>query len=90
MFVPEKLCRNISRSLGAEGIHIDLRTDAAKILENNRFIHRCWYQLYLDSIYQLLIRPCKWEKSGQLLQIDDILLFTFTDSGYPEKAIYCM
>ena len=30
-----KLCRNNFRSLGGEGIHIDLSNDAAKILENN-------------------------------------------------------
>ena len=33
-----KLGRNNFRSLGEEGIHIDLSTDAAKILENNRLI----------------------------------------------------
>ena len=63
-----------------------MSTDAAKILENNRLIYSCWYQLYIDSIHQLLIRPCKWEKTGWLHQSDDIILFTFTDSGYSKKA----
>ena len=61
-----KLGRNNFRSLGGEGIHIDLSTDAAKILENNSLIYNCWYQLYIDNIHQLLIRPRKWEKSGWL------------------------
>ena len=38
-----KLGSNNFRSLGGEGIHIDLSTDAAKILENNRLIYNCWY-----------------------------------------------
>ena len=33
-----KLGRNNFRSLGGDGIHIDLSTDAAKILENNRLV----------------------------------------------------
>ena len=61
-----KLGRNNFRSLGGEGIHIDLSMDAAKILENYQLIYNCWYQLYIDSIHQLLIRPSKWEKSGRL------------------------
>ena len=46
-----KLGRNNFRSLGGDSIHIDLNTDAAKILENNRLIYNCWYQLYIDSIH---------------------------------------
>ena len=42
-----KLGRNNFRSLGGEGIQIDLSTDAAKILENNRLIYSCYYQLYM-------------------------------------------
>ena len=64
-----------------------MSNDAAKILENNRLIYNCWYQLYIDNIRQLLIRPRKWEKSGRLPQINDIILFTFTDSGYSKKAV---
>ena len=82
-----KLGRNNFRSLGGDGVHIDLRTDAAKILENNRMIYSCWYQLYIDSIYQLLIRPRKWEKSGRLPQIDNIVLFMFTNAGYSKKSV---
>ena len=82
-----KLGRYNFRSLGGEGIRIDVSTDAAKILEKNRLIYRCWYQLYIDSIHQLLIRPSKWEKTGQLPQINDIVLFTFLDSGYSKKSV---
>ena len=82
-----KLGRNNFRSLGGEGIHIDLSNDTAKILENNPLIYNCWYQLYIDSIHQLLIRPSKWEKSGRLPQNDDIILFKFTDLGYLNRSL---
>ena len=82
-----KLGRNNIRSLGGEDIHIELSTDAVKILENNRVIYSSWYHLYIDSIYQLIIRPSKWEKTGRLPQINDRVLFTFTNSGYSKKAV---
>ena len=82
-----KLGRNNFRSLGGDGIQIDLSPDAAQILENNRLIYNCWYQLYIDNVHQLLVRPSKWEKTGRLPQINDIVLFTFTDSGYSKKAV---
>ena len=50
-------------------------------------IYNYWYHLYIDSIYQLLISPSKWEKSGQLPQIDDIILFMFTDLGCSKKSV---
>ena len=83
MVVFRKLCRNNSRSPGEEA----LGTDVARILENNRFIYGCWHKLYVDSIYQLLIRPCKWGELGWLPLVDNTRLSTFTGSGYPEKAI---
>ena len=42
--------------------------------------------MYIDYVHQLLIRPSKWEKTGRLPQINDIVLFTSTDSGYSKKA----
>ena len=50
-------------------------------------IYNCWYQLYIDNVHQLLVRPSKWEKTGRLPQINDKVLFTFTDSGYSKKAV---
>ena len=38
-----KLGRNNFRSLGEDGIRIDLGTDAAKILDNNREIYYAWH-----------------------------------------------
>ena len=63
-----KLGRNNFRSLGGDGIQVDLSPDAAQILENNRLIYNCWYQLYIDNVHQLLVRPSKWEKTGWLVQ----------------------
>ena len=82
-----KLGRNNFRSLGGDSIHIDLNTDGPKILENNRLIYSCWYQLYIDSIHQLLTWLSKWEKTGGLPQINYIVLFMFTDSGYSKKSV---
>ena len=82
-----KLGRDNIRSLGGEDIYIELSTDAVKILDNNRLIYSSWYHLYINSIYQLIIRPSKWEKPGQLPHIDDIILVMFTDLGYSKKSV---
>ena len=59
-----KLGRYNIRSLeGGDGIQIDLSPDAAQILENNQLIYNCWYQLYIDNVHQLLVRPSKWAPS---------------------------
>ena len=81
-----KLGKNNFRTVADDGKSIDLSTDAAKVLENNRNIYRAWYQLYIYSIHQLLIRPSNLEKTGQLSQINDIVLFTLSDSGYSKKG----
>ena len=82
-----KLGRDNIRSLGGEDIYIELSTDAVKILDNNRLIYSSWYHLYINSIYQLIIRPSKWEKPGQLPHIDNIILVMFTDLGYSKKPV---
>ena len=83
-----KLGRNNFRSLGGEGIQIDLSTDAAKILENNRLIYSCWDHLYIDSIHQLFIRPRKWETTGRLPQVDDIILLCSQIQDTRRKLLY--
>ena len=67
------------RSLVRRGTQIDLSPDIVQVLENDRLSYSCWYQLYIDYVHQLLIRPSNWEKTGRLPQINDIVLFTFTD-----------
>ena len=37
--------------------------------------------MYIDTVHQLLVRPSKWEKTGWLLQINDIVLFMFFESA---------
>ena len=44
-----KLGRNNFRSLRGEDIHIELSTDAVKILENNRLIYSSWYYRSLNN-----------------------------------------
>ena len=82
-----RLGRSNFRSLGGDGIQIDLSPDAAQILEDDRLAYNYWYQLYIDNVLQLLVRPSKWEKTGRLLQINYIVFFTVTDSGYSKKAV---
>ena len=79
----ESDCRFLLR----KGMQIDLSPSIAQLLMNDRLTHNHWYQLYIDNVHQLLVRSSKWEKIGQLPQINDISLFTFTDLGYSEKPV---
>ena len=75
------------RSLGRDGMQIDLSPDAVQILEDDRLAYNYCYQVYIDNVFRLLARPSKWEKSGRLRQINYVILFTIRDSGYSKKAV---
>ena len=47
---------------------------------------RCelWAQLYKDIVYY---RSSSWKESDRLRQLNDTMLFTFTDLGYSEKPV---
>ena len=65
----------------------DLSPSAVQILEDDRLAYNRCYQVYIDNVRQFLVRSSKWEKTGRLPQINDIVLFIFTDSGYSKKAV---
>ena len=54
-------------------MQIDLSLNAAQILEDDRLAYNCCYQVYIDNVHQLLVRSSKWEKTGRLPQIKDIV-----------------
>ena len=82
-----KLGRNNHRSLEGAGIHLDLSPNVTKILERNKEIYRVWYQMFIDNIDLLMLKPAKWEKTGKLPVLGDIVVFTFNDSGYSKSSI---
>ena len=59
----------------------------AQMLITDRVRHDLWVQLYKDIVHQLFCRSSNWEKIDRLLQLNDTILFTFTDLGYSEKPV---
>jgi len=82
-----KLGRNNARSLEGPGITIDLSQDLSKLLTRNREIYQYWYQLFIDNIHLLTLKPGKWSDTSKIPVVGDIVLFTFTDSGYSKESI---
>ena len=39
------------RSLGRDGIQIDLSPDVVQILEDDRLAYNYWYQVYIDNVF---------------------------------------
>merc|ERR1712015_27926 len=61
-----KLGRNNNRSLEGSGINIDLSANLVRLLDRNRQIYQTWYQLFIDEIHNINLRPDKWWKSSPL------------------------
>ncbi len=78
---------NNYRSLEGFGIKLEMSSNFTKILEGNRQIYRNWFQIFIENIHLLDLRPNKWLKSGRLPTIDDIVLFVYNDSGYTKDEI---
>ena len=81
------LGRNNSRSLQGQGFDIISPKIPTSILERNRLIYNCWYQLFIDNIHMFTLRPNKWNTNSRLPKIDDVVLFTLNDSGYDKASI---
>ena len=81
-----KLGRNNNRSLVGSGMTIDLSPSLTKLLEKNRKIYHCWYQLFIDNIHALNLRPSKWPKSSRQPAVGDIVLFVYNDAAHCEKS----
>jgi hypothetical protein len=80
-----KLGRNNNRSLSGPGITLDMSPSLTRILDRNRQIQQSWYQLFMDQIHLLTLKPPKWETTGRLPVEGDIVLFVLNDSGYGKK-----
>ena len=77
-----KLGRNTFRLL--EGIGIDLINSQipTEILDRNREITALWYQLFLDNIYMLMLKPSKFLNSSDSPVVNSIVLFTLLDGNH--------
>ena len=82
-----KLGRNNSRSLESHGFDIELSHNLVKLLENNREIYYFWYQMFVENIHLLTLKPNKWSVSTRPPRENDIVLFVVTDSGYSKESV---
>ena len=81
-----KLGRNNFRSL--EGIGFDLVNSQipTEILDRNREITALWYQLFLDNIHMLMLKPSKFLNSSDSPVVNSIVLFTLLDGLYSKET----
>ena len=82
-----KLGRNNYRSLEGAGIKLELSGDLTRILARNREVYAYWYQLFIDNIHLLTLRPNKWVQSDNPPKSGDVVLFVHNDSGYSKQSI---
>ena len=75
-----KMGRNSNRSMESSGIDVDLAPNMIKLLQRNREIYQAWYQLFMDEIHNINLRPDKWTKSSPLPKVGDIVMFVTNDS----------
>ena len=82
-----KLGRNNKRSLYGEGIDLEMSSNYTMLLDRNKQIYRVWYQMYIDSIHLISLRPAKWMKSGDQPKLGDVVLFVMKESpDYNKKT----
>ena len=81
-----KLGRNNFRSLAESGVSVDMASGLTEILDRNREIQHAWYQIFIDHIHLLTVKPPKWDTNGRLPRVDDIVLFVMDDSGHGKKG----
>jgi hypothetical protein len=79
------LGRNNQRSLDGSGFSLDLNANLTKILEKNRQVYHTWYQLFIDQIHQLSMKPLKWLTNSRQPEVGDTVIFIYSDSGYGKK-----
>ena len=77
-----KLGRNNNRSLHEAGMEVELTPNLVRLLDRNRQIYYVWYQLFIDEIHNINLRPDKWKKSSPLPAVGDVVLFVMNDSSY--------
>ena len=79
------LKRQRKRFLEGNGIDLEMSSNFTKILDRNRSIYQQWYQMFIDNIHLLNLRPNKWLKSDRLPLVDNIVLFVFNDGNFPRN-----
>ena len=82
-----KLGRNNFRSLDGGGIYLENNQLPTDILERNRDIVHCWYQLFIDNIHMITLKPSKFLKNSPAPRVDDIVLFTMVDNQFAKESI---
>ena len=80
-----KLGRNNFRSLAGEGIEVELSPNLTRLLERNRKLYQTWYQLFIDEIQDLNLRPPKWCRSSRLPEVGDTVIFVLNETTYSKE-----
>ena len=82
-----KLGRNNKHSLEVSWIRLEMNENVSDILERNRAVYSAWYQIFMDNIHEFMVKPDKFHRSTKLLIQGDIVLFSFSDSGYGKSEL---
>ena len=82
-----KMGRNNNRSLEGSGFRFEKSQNFSRILERNRETYQVWFQLFIDNIHNLALRPNKWNVNSRFPLLEDIVLFTYTDGNYSKESI---
>ena len=76
-----KMGRNNFRSIYIDGQIVD-PTIPSKLLEKNRKIMSAFFQILMDRLHHLQLKPKKWLNNDiRPPQIDDVVLFKFSESN---------
>ena len=82
-----KMGQNNNRSLEGSGFKFEKSQNFSRILERNRETHQVWFQLFIDNIHNLALRPNKWNVNSRFPLVEDIVLFTYNDGNYSKESI---
>ena len=82
-----KMGRNNNRSLEGSGFKFEKSQKFSRILERNRETYQVWFQLFIDNIHNLAMKPNKWNNNSRMPIVEDIVLFVYTDAGYSKENI---
>ena len=80
-----KMGRNNNRSLVSAGISIDTVANPTRLLEHNRQMYHVWYELFIDNLHLIALKPNKWHKNSRQPEEGDIIMFIHSDAGYQKK-----
>ena len=80
-----KLGRNNNRALAPRGITLEMSANLTRLLDRNREIYHTWFQIFLDNIHLLALKPNKWNSNSRKPKENDIVLFVLSDAGYTKN-----